>query len=365
MSLGKRICIIADSVDEFYGGISIYSKELIRNLLLFDKINRYHFVHFKENPFFKNLEHTLIKKSNSILGEFYRKFYLLPKFLKEKKFDLIHDLYHISSLIVNDIPGKKVITIHDLTPILFPNYHPFTRYLKHKLFLGATLKKMDFIITDSFSTKKDIEKNFVLSNPIRTVYLGSRKLVPIEEENSSVPYILTVGNLEPRKNIETLLKAFYIIKEKGREEQLYIIGSKGWSNKKLFSEITNSKYSSDIKVFENISDNKLGWFYKNSSVFVYPSFYEGFGLPILEAMSYGCPIIASNVSSIPEIVEGYGLLFKPENTEALAESILDVLQNKNLSEKLSLKSLKRVNDFSWENTASETINVYKEVMAIK
>ena len=365
MPTGKRICIIADPIDEFYGGISIYARELIENILLLDTKNKYHFVHFNENPFFEKLEQTVIRKHNSIFGELYRKFYLLPKFFKDQNFDLIHDLYHISSLYVKGIPGKKVITIHDLTPIIFPNYHPFTRYAIHKLLLDKTLKRMDYIISDSQATKNDIENIFKLNRPIDTIYPGIRILVVNSSQSCTTPYILTVGNIEPRKNIETLIGAFEIIKDKGRNEQLIIIGKKGWKNTLIFNKIYHSKYSSEIKVFENIDDNELGWYYKNSSVFVYPSFYEGFGLPILEAMSFGCPIIASNISSIPEIVKDYGLLFDPKNVEELADNLLYILQDEKLSKELSVKSLKRYQDYSWKKTASEIITVYEKVMANK
>jgi glycosyltransferase involved in cell wall biosynthesis len=174
-------------------------------------------------------------------------------------------------------------------------------------------------------------------------------------------YLLYVGTIQPRKNIELLINAFKMLIEEGTELKLVIAGKKGW----LYDEILNrakALHIEDKVIFTGfIPDSEIADLYKNAQAFVLPSLYEGFGIPVLEAMYYGCPVIASNVSSIPEIGADACLYFNPKDTVELKNKILELLGNDVLRRSLIKKGSERVENFSWEKCGKETLEVLKLV----
>ncbi len=178
-------------------------------------------------------------------------------------------------------------------------------------------------------------------------------------------HILFVGTIEPRKNIQGLIKAFNYLKKilvevgRGRPLQLYIAGMKGWMYEDIFKEYENSAFKEDIIFKGYVSDSELAELYRNASVFVYPSFYEGFGFPILEAFGHGVPVITSKTSSCGEIAGNRALLINPENYKEIGEAILKVINSEALRQELIRKGLERAKTFSWEKTAKEFISVFR------
>lgn len=253
------------------------------------------------------------------------------------------------------------------------------------------------IIADSASTRNDIVKLLNADESrVSTVHLAAeeafRKLGPdeldislLEKFGITKKYILSVGTIEPRKNYVTLIKAFNYLKSsmkslKNRNEkystaairnqtrnpgfdcQLVIVGRTGWLSEAAYTEYESSPFKDDIIFVGRIDDSELVQIYNMAQLFVYPSIFEGFGLPVVEAMQCGLPVLASDTSSIPEIVDNKKLLFNPADEHEIAEKILKILSDGNLRVELSQMALKNAEKFSWEKTARKTLEIYRSVL---
>ena len=181
------------------------------------------------------------------------------------------------------------------------------------------------------------------------------------------PYILSLCTLEPRKNIEQVVRAFVALdaQENIRDLHLVLVGTKGWFFDKIFAEISNSaELKSRIIITGFVADEDLAAIYSDALFFVYPSFYEGFGLPPLEAMKCGVPVITSNTSSLPEVVGDAGIMVSPGDLDALCQAMLKIYTNPSLQQQMQEKSLERAGRFSWERCGNETVNAYKHSLAV-
>ena len=258
--------------------------------------------------------------------------------------------------------------MHDFSFILYKDYHPKERIEYFEKNFYSNVKKSDMIITGSEFTKKEIikELNFDQKN-IRVIYHGVdssvfKKYESVETDlNLPKKFILSVGSIEPRKNLIGLLKAYNLLSKEIKEEyHLVIVGFKGWNNSEIMQLINkNSKY---IHYLGYISDKELAIVYNLASLFVYPSFYEGFGLPVAEAMACGVPVLTSNVSSLPEVGADAVLYCNPKDAENIKVQIETILSSKELQKTLSNKGIIRATMFSWDNSATEHINVFKELL---
>ncbi|MBD2501056.1 glycosyltransferase family 4 protein [Anabaena azotica] len=268
----------------------------------------------------------------------------------------------------------KVMNIYDLTFIKYPNYtdsvvKTYTKKVKR------CLKWTDLILTISESSKRDIieylqvepKKVYVtpLASRYRPNFLSKDIANDLEKKinyDFSKPYLLFVSTIEPRKNIISIIAAFDFLKKNYKiEHQLVLIGKKGWSYESIFATIENSPWKSEIHHLDYLSDELVALFYSKADVFVYPSHYEGFGLPVLEAMTLGAPVITSNTSSIPEVTGDAAILIDPDEPVQLAEAILKVISDFQLRQDLITKGRERAKLFSWERTAKETLNAYKSL----
>ncbi|MEH2001630.1 MAG: glycosyltransferase family 1 protein [Nostoc sp.] len=269
----------------------------------------------------------------------------------------------------------KVMNIYDLTFIKYPNYidsvvKTYTERVKR------CLQWTDLVLTISESSKKDIieylqvdpEKVYVtpLASRYYPNYLSEEIAQRLEKQANydfSKPYLLFVSTIEPRKNINTIITAFNFLKEKYKiEHQLILIGKKGWNYQPVFAAIENCPWGNQIHHLNYLSNELVALFYSKADVFVYPSHYEGFGLPVLEAMTLGAPVISSNTSSIPEVTGDAAILVDPNNSVQLAEAILKVISDSQLRQELINKGKARAKLFSWERTAKETLNAYRTLI---
>ena len=269
----------------------------------------------------------------------------------------------------------KVMTLYDLTFLRYPQYvdRVVANYAKK---VKQCLQWTDLVITISESTKQDAinylqispEKIHVtpLASRYYPNYLNQERQEQLQQScdyNFERPYILFVSTIEPRKNIVTLITAFNYLKQKSKiEHNLVLIGKKGWRYESIFKAIAESPYKENIYHLDYLSDDLVALFYTLAEVFVYPSHYEGFGLPVLEAMNLGTPVIASHSSSLPEVVGNAGLLINPDEPIELAEAILQVISNRQLQQDLIVKGQKRATEFSWEKTAKETLIAYSKII---
>lgn len=358
-----HILILADPIDNQKAGVHIYTKNLILELLKVDKKNIYSFVHEKENIFFKKLNHFIIPRKKIPGHGTFRKFHLIPKLIKKINPDIVFETAHIGPFRVpKNI--KKAVMIHDMTPILFPEFHIKKSAIIHGIFLKNILKKADLIITTSRNTKKDILKYSQTKAKISIIPLGIKHMRKSKGLNSPPhkPYLLYLGTIEPRKNLEMLIDAFEELKNNHRiPHKLIIAGEIGWKAKKIIKKIKQNK---DIILTGYLTENQKINIYKNADIFIYPSLYEGFGLPPLEAMSYGIPVICSSNSSLKEIFGNNALLFDSKNPKKLKTQILKLLKNKSLHKKLSTSGNAFAKQFTWEKTAKKTLKAFEEITKI-
>jgi len=265
----------------------------------------------------------------------------------------------------------RVITCHDLSWQILPRFYSGKGRLWHRLLkLEKLYQQADIILAVSASTKKDlIALNPSLENKIKVTHLGVKKLAMtsvIKERIRShyqLPekFILYIGNIEPRKNLHTVIESFKKIKSKYTDFELVIAGGAGW-HKKYYARI--------LKIIESESAVRyLGYIPEPdklpllalATIFLYPSFYEGFGLPPLEAMSQGCPVVTSNNSSLPEVVGEAGLLVDPHNVNQVAAAVDKILANDDLRNDLIIKGKARALQFEWSRTAQQMVNIFNSL----
>jgi glycosyltransferase involved in cell wall biosynthesis len=268
---------------------------------------------------------------------------------------------------------RSIITIHDLAFLLYPQFltKASARYYGQ---IDQAVRHTDHIIAVSESTRRDIVRLLgVPEQMITVVYEAPRRhfqRLPGNDWRERLrqrfsltrDYLLFVGTIEPRKNIPTLLSAFQqVLSHYHPEVDLVLAGAPGWLTDEVYGLANRLGLTGRVHFLGRVSDDELIWLYNGAQMLILPSFYEGFGLPPLEAMACGCPVIVSNVSSLPEVVGDAGLLFDPLDTDALTVAIWRLLSDDRLRQELVDKGLKRAAWFSWERAARETLDLYRRV----
>ena len=372
MNFKRIVGIDAHSIGLKQGGNETYIRELLRAISKIEHPEFEFLIFLLKNipvPSFllkKNFKICRISKNT-----FLRFGFELPLKTYINKPDLIHTQYHLPFM----IPCPGVVTIHDVSFLRFPEYFPKDLLLRFKIFLPYSIKKSIKIITCSEFSKKEII-NFYKVKPEKIVvihYGVSENFKPVEvKEKGKIlkkygiknSFILAVSNLQPRKNLKRLIKAYlHLLKNKDNfQYSLVIVGRKLWLYKEIFEEVRGLDLKDKIIFTDYIPEKDLIYLYNLSEVFVYPSLYEGFGLPVLEAMACGCPVITSNLSSLPEICEKAAILVNPYDIKAIANAINEVISNNNLRKFLKNEGLKQSQKFSWEKTAEKTLKVYEGVL---
>lgn len=295
--------------------------------------------------------------------------FTLPDRAASAGFDLVHGTTPYGTF--RSTKFKKIITICDVTPLLFPEAHGRMNVWHHRFVLPAILKQADHIITISEASKQDIIRCFkVPDNKITVTLLAADNA--FRPDPSGIPsdgitqlprpYILNVGTLEPRKNLEGLLRAFAAARHKGMPHSLVITGARGWGRSPLASLVRELALDDAVIFTGFVEDTDLPHLYGRADFFVYPSLYEGFGLPILEAMSCGTPVITSNVSSMLEVSGDAAILADPRSEAELMTSMLKLAGDGELRCSLRDKGMIQAARFSWERTAHETWDLYEQVL---
>jgi len=324
-----------------------------------------------------DLELVLIKPGNendfSTPQRFIWDQFTFPRKAREQKIDLIHQPCFSVPLFYK---GPVVVTIHDIISILFPQTIKFASWIFYSKWRPFSYRKAKRIITISESTKKDIIR--VLNIPeekIRVIPLSyderylskinANGINKIKKKYSLTDnYILHVGTLEPRKNLEFLIDVFSQVIKIINDQTLSLViaGKKGWYYEGLFSLVKKLGLDKRIIFTGYISEQDKAAIYQGAKLFVFPSIYEGFGLPPLEAMASGVPVISSNTSSMGEVVGEAGILISPYNKTKWIKELSRTLQDEKLMEEMKQKNLQQIKKFSWDKTAKATIDVYKEAI---
>ncbi|MEW6407741.1 MAG: glycosyltransferase family 1 protein [Patescibacteria group bacterium] len=299
----------------------------------------------------------------------------LPSIIEKIKPDVFHALDNTGA--AQKISAKNIVTIHDLIPLVLGEYMSSIDQKEYSAAIKATAKNADIIISISEFTKKEIVKRLnVPTEKIKVIYNGYNlgKILSVSNFKHlcshlkiSKNYIIYVGGLGPRKNITRLIKSFAIVKQKIKQNiQLILTGKIKKNIKKEIAEYRKTikllNLDKDVIFTDYISQSELDSLRKNAAMAVYPSLYEGFGLPVIEAMALKTPVIASNISSIPEIANDAAIFINPKSIKEIAAAIIKLLSDANLRQRLKEKGLKNIKRFSWKKTARETWKLYKSLL---
>lgn len=286
------------------------------------------------------------------------------------------DVFHGAS---NFLPPRRacpyVVTIHDLSYHVHPERCPPLRRYYWYAMTARTVKVADRIITISENSRRDIVHFFPESEGrIRVIPEAAHErfrplavsredseLARLDKEINGRPYLLYLGTLEPGKNVARTVKAFDRIAGDFPDHVLVLAGDKGWLYQPVFEAIAEARHGDRILYVGHVSDIEAVALFNFAELFVFPSLYEGFGLPPLEAMQCGCPVITSNVSSIPEVVGDAAIQINPESVDELASAMGKVLSSGDVRVELRQLGLARASEFSWDKCARETLEVYREV----
>ncbi|HEX6288541.1 MAG TPA: glycosyltransferase family 1 protein [Herpetosiphonaceae bacterium] len=294
----------------------------------------------------------------------------LPWNIRRLKLDLLHSPHYTMP-----IPRlcKSVVTFCDMTFYLLPEMHSPSKRMFFQRMMRWSARHADRLIAISESTQRDVIRLLnvrperIVATPLAASPdyrpLPQTHVAPVCARYDLTPgqYIYYVGVLEPRKNIPALIEAYATIAAEFPHVPLVIAGKKGWMYDEIFKRVVELGLEQQIRFLGYIPDDDVIPLYNGARVFVYPSRYEGFGLPVLEAMQCGVPVITTNVSSMPEVADGAALLVPPGEIPALAAALREVLTDDELARDLARRGLARAAHFSWRRCAAETLEVYQSL----
>ncbi|MBT9315237.1 glycosyltransferase family 4 protein [Leptothoe spongobia] len=298
-----------------------------------------------------------------------------PKNLSETSCQVYHSTFF--ALPHRSLPesAERVLTVHDMIPLLYPQHFTSAALAKYKVAIDSIRLEQDWVICDSESTRQDFCK-LVPMDPSRvfTAHLAAmRDCFPITDTElidqilkqykiPETPYFLTLSTLEPRKNLSVLIKSFLelIQADPSLDVNLVLVGPSGWKNNSLFQIIAeHPQLESRIFFTGYVPDRDLNALYSGCLSFVYPSLYEGFGLPPLEAMQCGAPVITSNTSSLPEVVGNAGIMVDPHSINELCQALWSVATDSSLRTDMRQQSIQQARQFSWQTCVDQVVDVYR------
>ncbi len=360
-----KIVIAAWHLKDFNVGLGRYCRGLIEALGQVDTENHYEILmpddsyRFPDRP---NMRYRLVR-----FPIFKRRFWEQVAPLLEGRYDLLHFPY--DSCIAWK-RGKFVVTIHDVKPLLFgsPAHRRNLNSLLERLVVGNKWSKIDHVVTDSQSSRHDIITRLGLPDDrLTVVYPGVdlerfRPAPPGRTYQGSRPYILSVAGADPTKNIETLVNAFARLPFAIRDVHDLVLVGDFRQRRDLYEQVKRVGIEKQTVFTGVVTDDRLIELYQNATLFVFPSIYEGLGLPVLEAMACGCPVISSSASSLPEVAGDAAILVDPQHPETFAQEIERVLNNPDLWQDLHSRGIRQAARFSWDRAARETVRVYKSVI---
>ncbi len=383
MHIGLNAHLLA--LEETYrgAGINWYIHNLLTHLPRVDRDNRYT-AFIGDGRFTSSglaLKLSRLPTSRPVVRIFWEQV-VQPFALQKERVDLLHALAFVTPLLS---PCPAVVTIYDLSFLLYPeSFKRFKRFYLG-LFTRLSARRARRIIAISKSTKRDVVRLLgVPPEKVEVIYCGiDEAFRPLAEDQVAAfrskrglpeRFILFVGTIEPRKNLTTLLEAYAVFRRDVRDQEignrkseienlhLVIGGAKGWFYEDVFARVEELGLEGQVMFPGYIPVSELPLWYNAAELFVYPSLYEGFGLPPLEAMACGTPVVTANTSSLPEVVGEAGLTVDPLDVEGLAEAMRRVLDDEALRQEMRKRGLQRAKGFSWTKTAQETVQVYRRAM---
>lgn len=354
----------------FQGSIIRYLGNIYKTLTEIDKTNKYFFFVSDAESFDEGWRERGKIVGFETTSKFKRLSYKVPFLAKREKLDVFHFQY-IAPLWCK---CPVVLTVHDILFETHPQYFKKSFVLRSIFFIRRSIKKARHIFTVSEYCKNKIQELYQVRDDRISITPNAVEFDIFNTEGREKSkdlvlkkwgiqdFLLTVGRLDPRKNHVKLIRAYKKLSDCKKDiPKLVIVGQRYFQYDKIFKEITYNKLENRVKVIENADDEWLPHFYRASLLFCYPSFAEGFGIPPLEAMACGRPVICSNTTSLPEIVGDAALLVDPTNEEDIAEKIEYVIENPSVSRELSIKGLEQAKKFSWNKSAEVLLDVYNKL----
>lgn len=366
----SKIAVITDSIDDGSAGVGTYARGLASALPQVSPRDIV-FVHRRQHEFYRGRRELVFPGWGS---KFVRKQLLMGGALEEHGFDLVHETFHFPPFFGRR-RFRKVMTIHDMTPFVLPSRNMALRnWLWHRLLVPPLARRADQVLTDSQSSRRDIIRLLGLSpDRVSVAYLAAdeafhprpRHEVERVRDRYALPqrFFIFVGTIEPRKNLVRLVRAFEAVAAAVPDTGLVIAGGLGWRYSSILRAVERSPVRERIAMPGRIAAEDLPALYSAACALVYVPLYEGFGLPPLEAMQCGCPIVTSNNSSVPEVVGDAALLVDPEDERQIAEAMLRVATDEPLCEELRTKGVCRAKQFSWTQCAADTVAAYERALA--
>ena len=376
-----NVILNTQSLQSDLTGIGRYTQNLLKGLQMHNIINRVICIpSFKEcnkivkKTYFVNQFKKIIKffpGTYSLFSDYRNK-----RFIKKTRF-LVHDkyIYHEPCYILNSYSGPKICTIHDLSHIHYPEYHPKERvkYLGYNL--PTSINNADHIITGSDFIRSELINFFSIPpNKITRIYHGISNVFKVRDfyeikitlqrynlHNKS--YLLYVGTLEPRKNLESLIQSFKQLPDQQRKKYpLVLVGMTGWKTGHLEKLIKKLIKQEQLYFLGYVSESDLPFLYSGAYGFIYLSIYEGFGLPLLEAMASGIPTLASDQSSMPEVVGNAALMVNPFDIDGITNKLNQLISDLTMRDRLKQLGPIQAAKFSWESCIENTILIYRQTL---
>lgn len=373
MVIGIDIRVLGNKIKS---GIEEYTENLLAHLLPLDKSVKFKLffsssrAELQDYDWFhlSNVELYKFKISNKLL-------FLSSRLFNFPKIDQMMggvDVFFFPHFFLTSLSAscKRITTFHDLSFVYFPEFFSWRKNIWHKFEMAPQWQARfsDKIITVSESTKNDLVNLYKIDpGKIEVIYSGVSSKIKRPSEKSLInfrikkhlpnQFILFLGKLEPRKNIIGIIRAFNILKKDKNFKNLYLIliGSPGWLYRDIFQEIERSEYSEQIIVKDYISDRERSFYYSLAEVFIYPSFFEGFGFPPIEAMICGVPVVTSSNSSFPEIIGNCGIMIQSSSIEEISRGIAMILTDNKLKNRFFKLGIERGDNFTWDETAKKTL----------
>jgi glycosyltransferase involved in cell wall biosynthesis len=370
-----RIGVDISAIQTTKSGVDWYTHRVIEEMMdLLGPDEQLYLFSNRETGFEKHAAsrpNVTVVRSGFKYQEPWRQF-ILPLLLRQHQIDVCFFTNFVLSIAAT---CPMVLTIHDLSVWLYPRTHSLRNVVWARTLVPISTRRSRSIIADSNNTRLDIVRLIkTKASKVSVIHLGAPEECnpePQPEDEEALhhygiikPYILFVGTLEPRKNLNTLIKSFDKVAKARPEVNLVLAGRRGWMAQAIFDELERRELLGRVRITGYVREEYLPALYRQAAAFVYPSLYEGFGLPPLEAMASGTPVIVSRSSSLPEVVGDAGLYANPLDTDELAAAMESIFAEPQLAADLRQKGLERAARFSWKKVAGETLEILRDAARV-
>jgi glycosyltransferase involved in cell wall biosynthesis len=371
-----RIAIDVRKINDF--GIGTYLRNLIRHLPRFDSTNDYYLLCYAQDvELLRSLSPAFHLHLVACPNYSFSEHWGIPLALRQIDADLFHAPHYVLPALVR---CPSVVTVHDVIHLLFPQYLP-SRFAIHyaRRMIGRAVAKAELVMTVSRASKRDLlgffdvdeAKILVIPNgidPVMTKDLSSEEIERVRRRFQLVGRnALFVGNIKPHKNVERLIAAFARLREDSSfsDLNLIVVGDEISKYPSLRRAVDRHRVRAHVRFFGYVPEMTLVALYRAADIFVFPSLYEGFGFPPLEAMANGTPVVTSKISSLPEVVGDAALTVDPYNVDEIAAAMKSILTNSDLRKRLVALGRQRAAGFSWERAVAEIHAAYMKVLSVR